>query len=36
MKEKNKKRSPLKERPLRYAGQSLEEQIEDILLDALY
>lgn len=36
MKEKNKKRSPLKEKPLRYAGQSLDEQIEDRLLDLLY
>ncbi|MBI5351919.1 MAG: NERD domain-containing protein [Chloroflexi bacterium] len=36
MKQKNKKRSPLKDRPLRYAGQSLNEQIEDKLLDVLY
>jgi len=27
---KNKKRSPLKDRPLRYAGQSLDEQINDL------
>ncbi|MBL8102115.1 MAG: NERD domain-containing protein [Anaerolineales bacterium] len=33
---KTKKRSPLKDRPLRYAGQSLNEQIEDRLLDLLY
>lgn len=36
MKEKNKKRSPLRDRPLRYAGQSIDEKIEDILLDVLY
>lgn len=36
MKEKNKKRSPLRDRPLRYAGQSLDEQIEDKLFDLLY
>ena len=28
MKSKTKKRSPLKEKPLRHAGQSLDEQIE--------
>lgn len=36
MKEKEKKRSPLKDRPLRYAGQSLDEKIEEILLNLLY
>jgi hypothetical protein len=36
MKAKPKKRSPLKEKPLRYAGQSLDEQIEDKALDLMY
>jgi hypothetical protein len=36
MKTKPKKRSPLKDRPLRYAGQSLNELIDDKLLDSLY
>jgi hypothetical protein len=35
MKSKAEKRSPLKEKPLRYAGQSLDEQIEDNLLEAI-
>lgn len=33
---KPKKRSPLKDKPLRYAGQSLQEQIEDKAWDLLY
>lgn len=32
---KNKKRSPLKDKPLRYAGQSLDEQIDDLGDDLL-
>lgn len=36
MKSKIEKRSPLKDKPLRYAGQSLDEQIEDKLLEAVY
>lgn len=36
MKSKTEKRSPLKDKPLRYAGQSLDEQIEDKLLEAIY
>jgi len=36
MKSKNDKRSPLKDKPLRYAGQSIDEQIEDKLLEAIY
>jgi Nuclease-related domain len=32
---KNNKRSPLKERPLRLPGQSVEEEIEDLLTDEL-
>jgi hypothetical protein len=36
MKRKQEKRSPLRDRPLRYAGQSLDDAIEDKLLDALY
>lgn len=35
MKSKPEKRSPLKDKPLRYAGQSLDEQIEDIAINAL-
>ena len=36
MRSKPEKRSPLKNKPLRYAGQSLDEQIEDKLLEAIY
>lgn len=36
MKTKRKKRSPLRDKPLRYAGQSLDEQIEDEAFRALY
>ncbi len=36
MKSKPEKRSPLKDKPLRYAGQSLQEQIEDKALDLVY
>lgn len=36
MMSKPKKRSPLKDKPLRYAGQSLQEQIEDKAWDLLY
>lgn len=36
MKSKSEKHSPLKDKPLRYAGQSLDEQIEDKLLEAVY
>jgi len=36
MKSKTKKRSPLKDRPLRHAGQSLDEQIEDLRDKALF
>lgn len=35
MKSKSEKRSPLKDKPLRYAGQSLDEQIEDKALSIL-
>jgi len=36
MNKKNKKRSPLKSSPLRQAGQSLEEKIEDIINDKVF
>ncbi|MBE7534216.1 MAG: NERD domain-containing protein [Anaerolineales bacterium] len=36
MKSKPEKRSPLKDKPLRYAGQSLDEQIEEKAFDLLY
>ncbi len=36
MKSKSEKRSPLKEKPLRYAGQSLGEQIEDKALNLAF
>ena len=36
MKSKTKKRSPLKDKPLRYAGQSIDEQIEDLRDKALF
>jgi len=36
MKAKLEKRSPLKDKPLRYAGQSLDEQIEDKVFDLVY
>lgn len=36
MKSKSKKHSPLKDKPLRYAGQSLQEQIEDKAIDLMY
>lgn len=36
MKVKTQKQSPLKDKPLRYAGQSLQEQIEDKVLDIVY
>ena len=36
MKSRIEKRSPLKDKPLRYAGQSLDEQIEDKVLDLVY
>jgi hypothetical protein len=36
MKAKTKKRSPLKDKPLRYAGQYLDEQIEDKRSELLY
>lgn len=36
MKTKPEKRSPLKDKPLRYAGQSLDEQIEDKVFDLVY
>src|SRR5262245_53180847 len=35
MKSKSEKRSPLKDKPLRYAGQSLDEQIDDLRNDAV-
>lgn len=36
MKSKSKKHSPLKDKPLRHAGQSLQEQIEDKAIDLMY
>jgi len=36
MKKKKEKRSPLRDKPLRYAGQSLDEQIENEALKVLY
>ena len=36
MKSKSEKHSPLKDKPLRYAGQSLQEQIDDKVVDVLY
>ncbi len=36
MKSKSKKHSPLKDKPLRYAGQSLQEQIDDKIFDVVY
>jgi hypothetical protein len=36
MKFKSEKHSPLRDKPLRYAGQSIDEQIEDKLLEAIY
>jgi hypothetical protein len=36
MKSKTKKRSPLKDKPLRYAGQSLDDQIIDKVFELLY
>jgi len=36
MKSKTKKRSPLKEKPLRYAGQSIDAQIDDLRATALF
>ncbi len=36
MKSKSEKRSPLKDKPLRYAGQSLQDQIDNRAFDVLY
>jgi Nuclease-related domain len=36
MKSKTKKRSPLKDKPLRYAGQSIDDQIDDLRTDAIF